>query len=835
MIVAAPASAADQAIAFNLPAQSLEASLKTVSSRTGANIVFAPATVAGHKARALKGSFTAGQAVSRLIAGSGLSAAPNADGTILVRPAKVRNSSATAQFQANAPQTDNLALAGQDEGQASDGDAGVSPDIVVTANKRSERLRDVPAAVTALTADTLTQLNAVRFEDYAGQVPGLNIVQERPGNVQINLRGVTTGATQPYATVAIYVDETPFGSSTSVAAGSVLTPDLDTFDLQRIEVLRGPQGTLYGAGALGGLVKFVTIEPNAQEFSGQIRLDGSTTEGGGDGYGVRAAFNLPLVRDKLAARISLYNRRDPGFIDDDGRGVHDVNYTEVTGGRLSLSWRPTQDFSVRGTVTVQDLKSGGTPVEEVDLDVVNSRILGPTYGPYQQRRLFSEPSKIEYRIYDLTAKWDLGAVNLVSATSYSTLDNVTDADISGAILPFIPFFPDLAGFPIAGAKNPTITRQEKFTQELRLSSSLGRALEWQLGAFYTHETASNQGLLYGVDQSGETIAGLALLFNTRVSSRYDEYAVFGNIDYHFSDRFDVRLGARYSTNAQDVDDLSSGLLNSGVVVSSERDAEDDSFTFLVNPRFRINDDMMIYANISSGYRPGGGNTQPPIGPGFTPVPDTFQPASLINYELGFKSSWFDRRLNLELAAFLIDWRKAQIPTQSTTTYVKTAPARIRGVEASFSAIPAEGLTLSGQFTYLDAELRTDEPGFGGFRGDRLSYVPKWSGALNADYERQLFDRVSGFVGATYRYTDDRLSDFSIFGLPPSPLPRLTIPSYDVIDLRAGINRDEWSLSFFVKNLADKRGINRINTLSPLGSNASMIQPRTFTLSLATRF
>ena len=431
-------------------------------------------------------------------------------------------------------------------------------EVVVTAQKRSERLLSVAAPVTALSSADLTRSAAVKLDDYAAKVPGLNLISDRTGETQIVLRGVTTGSPVS-STVATYVDDTPYGSSTSAALGGWLQPDLDPSDIQRVEVLRGPQGTLYGASALGGLIKYVTKQPDLANTAGRIEFDGSSVDHGGQGYGVRGMLNVPLVTDTLAVRVSAYDRRDPGYIDNRQLGLSDVNATEVEGGRVSLLWKPTASLSVNLTAVLQDLKSDGSSDEDVN---VTGGSITPVAGSQKQIRYATEPLNVNHRVYSATINDDLGWANLASITSYSTLHQTAIVDETQT---FGPIVTTITGIPNFGTSTGSVLDQDKWTQELRLSSPTGQRLEWLGGFFFTRETSNRDEPTFNFD----TITGIPplpdnALFFANLQSRYTEYAAYGDVTYHFTPQFDVQAGLRYSVNNQTFALAESGIFVGGV-------------------------------------------------------------------------------------------------------------------------------------------------------------------------------------------------------------------------------------------------------------------------------
>ena len=421
-------------------------------------------------------------------------------------------------------------------------------EVVVTANKRAEKLKDVAQEVTSISGNALALQQAVHFEDYVTLVPGFNLVSAQDGQSRLVLDGVNTGGDS--ATVATYVDETPYGSATGLANGGVLAPDLDTFDVNRIEVLRGPQGTLYGASSLGGVLKFITNAPDPSRYAAKVEVDGENTDHGGDGGSVKAMVNLP-IGDKIAIRASGFYTEDGGYIDDPLRGAKNhLPETRFNGGRFGIYLHPTEKLTIRLTAAAQNIISDGDSVE--DLNPAN---LQPLTGPLTQSRTFAQPNDITYRIYNATADYDFGFADLLSSTSFGRLHQSTDEDATA-----------LFGVP-AGIEQQL--EQQKFTQEVRLTSK-PQKLEWLIGGFFTRERNELDQDLGEVDPAHPPAFAVDGLELVALDSVYSEYAAFGNLDYHFTDRFDLSVGGRYSHNEQSAGQVTSGLLKDRACVQRAR-------------------------------------------------------------------------------------------------------------------------------------------------------------------------------------------------------------------------------------------------------------------------
>lgn len=709
----------------------------------------------------------------------------------------------------------------------------VLEEIVVTAQKRSQLLQDVPAAVTALSGESIERLQAQTFADYVLRVPGFNMISGRTGQGQLILRGLTTGGDQATATVATYLDESPIGSSIAHSQSSVLAPDLDPYDLERIEVLRGPQGTLYGVNSLGGLLKYVTRAPDLDNFEGSVRVSASSIDGGSSGGGARGMLNVPLVEGQLAARLSGFKRKDPGFIDDAGRGISDTNEVDAEGARLQLLWSPNDAFSIRLSALMQDLENTGYNGEFIDV-----RTFQPLFGDLQQRGGSPTTIRNEHRMYNVLADWKLGAADLVSSTSYSTLESDQHLDVTFG---FGELLGEAFDIPTLGVTQPFTPHQRKFTQEFRLTSQGERSWDWQVGAFYMHEAARyHQGMSFFDTATGESIDVGAVVFDAQLLSDYDEYAAFGNVTYHFTPRFDVLIGSRYSTNHQTYTLVKDGLIvtgNSGAPQTTFGTSGEDNVTFLFAPRYEISDDITAYARIASGYRPGAPNSVTVFTAQF--ARPTYSSDRVVNYEIGMKGVFFAEVLSLDLAAFYIDWSDIQLTGQRANIRfgANGGQAKSEGIELAAVYAPVRALRISANASYTNARLTEDtDPGVFGLRGERLPFVPEVAANLSADYDWEFGSKWSAYVGASYHYTDERLSDLRS---EETSHPRVKLPAYDQIDLRAGIGFAGWSLDFFVKNVTDERGMDTVESATADEASfiyiAGVIQPRTLGMSLSTRF
>ncbi|HEX5182232.1 MAG TPA: TonB-dependent receptor [Allosphingosinicella sp.] len=738
--------------------------------------------------------------------------------------------------RADAAQQGQAGNGTSNEGQGSAG-ASDEQEIIVTAEKRPQLLINVPQSISAVSGGTLEAQHATNFQDYLKLVPGLQLNQDTPGEGRLIVRGVNTGGVA--STVSVYVDDTPFGSSSGLVNGAVLAGDFDTFDLDRIEVLRGPQGTLYGASSLSGVLRFITNDPSTGRFEFRGRAGLESVDDGGVGYNANALVNVPLG-PTLAFRASGSYRKDAGFIDSIGTGGSDVarniNGDRVYGGRASLLFKPSAAVSIRLTAIAQNIDADEPTLIEAD-----SVTLQPLHG-LSESQFVPQFSNLHYRVYNGTGTFDLGFGKLTTSTSFSKQDQNTRSDLTVAFSGLIA--------PLVGPNEfiePQQTNLTKFTQEARLSGE-GRFADWLVGGFYTHE----KGLI-GQDlialQPG-TLTPLTLpsflaptLGHLTLISTYREIAGFANATVHITQAFDLQFGGRYSQNHQSADQATMGALAGGTTDTKNTSSE-HVFTYSVAPKFKLNSNTTLYARVAKGFRPGGPNVIAPNAP--PQVPRTYGSDSVISWEAGLKMQSADHRFTLDAAAFHIDWKDIQLFTTVVANGVpfgvniNGSGAKSDGAELTATARPLAGLELSLNGAYTDARLTDDTPAtVGGRKGDPLPFTPKFSAAANADYHWQLSSAVRAHVGASLRHLSGQTGPYDAAFVAAQGRQR-HIPAYNVLDLGAGVNFGHFDLEAFVKNLGNSRGITSVaGTATPIFPNGAIgtgiIRPRTIGLSLGFNY
>ncbi len=750
-----------------------------------------------------------------------------------------------------------LAPAGMAFAQTAPQPAGTAvelDEVIVTANKRTQNIRDVASGISVIGGERLEDFGSTQLSDYATYIPGLQVqTNGAPGRTTASMRGIAPLSSG--STVGTYIDETPVGSSGIYQAATILALDLLPYDIERVEVLRGPQGTLYGAGSMGGLLKYVTRAPDLETTEFRIGGGLSSVEGGDDfGSNFRIGGNVPLSEGRIGLRVSYAQNNLPGYIDNALNGDDDINDAKQTSARAAILWRG-DDASFQFTALRQTVDSDNNAV--VALDPVDG---DPIHGDLETQLFVDEPFEKDIDYFSATLEWDLGWGDFTSATGYSDTSTFIRSD---ATVPYGEVANLLLGLPEPGSSYfDNGLDLQKFTQEFRLASKEGGTFEWLVGGFYSHEEGDNYQFvaLNQLDGSPlpspyDEIAGtLAYL---EIPTEYTETAVFANGDWHITDMFTLGAGVRYAENRQDFSqNVTEGILLP--IQNAPNSSKEDVFTWSLTPQLDLSDDTLLYAKVATGYQPGGPNV---LLPGIPPQVDS---SMLTSYEIGLKTSFADDRVLLDLAAFRIDWEDIQVITSfaGNNGLVNGGEATSEGFEASMQFRATDALTLGVNAAYTDASVAEDFPTVyipsppyivelnTGLAGDRLPYVPEWQWSATADYYFPI-GSWEGHVGGGFRWVDDRVAGTTerqvitdeVTGDPlmETITPPLAIDSYYALDLYAGASNEHWSIRGYVKNVTDERGYSSIGSLSSALTgataqlNAVPIQPRTFGLEFDYRF
>ena len=723
-----------------------------------------------------------------------------------------------------------LAIAGQATAQtASTGTTAAKSEdvvVVVTAQKKAENLEVVPQSVSVVDAQQMAQYHVTQLTDVGAYVPGLQVDSTgTPGQTLLTIRGISPLGVN--ATVGTYLDDTPIGSTGFHNRGYAYALDILPYDIQRVEVLEGPQGTLYGANALGGLVKYVTTSPNLRKTEIDVGADVFGIAGGGNmGTGYRGMINAPLIADKLGMTASWSVENSPGYIDNAISGAKDQNSAKQEGGRLALLWQPVDELKVRFGAFYSRTRADGNA--SIALDPATMK---PLYGWQTDNNYTPNLFDNRLELYSLDVNWDLGWAKLVSATSYSQQATSTIADNSITYASLLDAF---FGAPNARTSFPLELRSKKVTQELRLSSPSTDKLEWQIGGYYDDEKGTNVQSLRVTNPDGSILTGVDPLFEGSLPSTYRETAVFGNLDYHFTDRFDVAGGLRWAKNDQTYSQI---LAPGPLVGAGSNDAATPSsesvWTYSFSPRFKITSNSMVYGRIATGYQAGGPNLA------FPGVPPTVQSSTLTNYEIGWKNTLPAIHAVINAAIYDIQWDKINllVTTNGGIGYnANGGRARSRGFQLDGAIRPMTGLQLAGTFNYTDAVFTELSPEVSIVRvGDKIPYMPKVSGSLRADYTHALSGDWQGHLGAGLRLVGDRY-DTSV-----AHISDLLVKGYNALDFNADVNNGRYTIRFYAKNVTNTRALVTVNPVPDGLTNANLqnegviLQPRTLGIAVDAKF
>lgn len=705
---------------------------------------------------------------------------------------------------------------------ASAGAQSAIEEITVTASKRGvETVQSIPISITAISGETLADSGATQFDEWSRSVPGLTFQDQGPGDKRYIVRGIqSTGA----ATVAVYLDNAVITGSNGEDDGGGKNVDIRLFDVDRIEVLRGPQGTLYGVGSLSGTIRILTNQPRLDRFESAVGAELSFTEKGGTNWLVNGMVNLPMIDDKLGVRAVGWKVDNSGYIDNVRLGLKDINDEETEGGRLIIAGKPTDRMTLTASFLYQNQDVGGKSFYfPDDGELKNSEY---TQGPRQDKVTVSQ---FEFN-------YDFDAVNLNISTAY--LDRFVDFKFDST--PILIFFgvPDLPAVTLQPEDSST------WTNEARISSKGDGPFQFVAGALYQRLTRSFTSSVVTVDDNGIATQTEPNIFGRISARQIEQHAVFGEGTYAITPKLTAIAGLRWfrskvHATSQNVFPFFGGPPEE----PRESNGSDSKVTPKVSLSYKANEDLMFYALASQGFREGGTNDG-----GFGSlivVPEEFESDSLWNYEVGMKSAWLDQRLILNVTAFAIRWSNIQTKNRTPElgfVYIGNAgTASSDGIEAELIARPIDNLDLRASVSFQDARLTEDQPladpdlgedadPDAGRDGDRIPNTPRVTANLGAQYKipvtasmNAVFHGDVSYVGSSQTYFSKR----SVF--------YQELASYTLADLRAGLEGEQWTATLFVKNVFDKRAeVDKLyQTDAPLSVFTN--RPRTIGINVGYRF
>lgn len=700
--------------------------------------------------------------------------------------------------------------------QAADESGASNSDIIVTAQKRDERLQDVPASIAVLTGESLEKSGAVNYADYLNSIPSVSYAKNSAFKDKIFIRGLSdTMSSRVLATTGLYLDETPI---TEVDAS---LGDLGTFDVSRVEVLRGPQGTLFGSGSMGGTVRIITNKPDLEEYEGLISGQISSTRRGGTNYDTNAMANLPIVPGIAALRVVGGYRENAGFIDNLVNGETNIDSNHASYVRGMLAIQPTENLDILLAIHYQKSKAYYGPNQDRGLD------------RYTARRFYPEVGDTTTRIYNATINYSLPFATITSASSWINKDSFLVRDLSNF---YRPRFEAATGVivPNAGVGLEYHYPNRGFTQELRVASAGDSPLTWVVGGYYNNFHPNNKQVFRS------TIPALANFdYQTSKSQLFRrELAGFGEASYAVTDQLSLTAGVRHSIFKIGQQGINTGFASGGTVISLPREIKQTATVMKFRADYKITPDNMVYAVASQGYRPGGlGSTfnatcLPQLQQlGYATPPMSYDPDRLWNFEVGTKNQLLDRKLTLNADAYYIKWKNTQVAQnlQCGAQFISNAGGAIsKGVELEIQAHPSDALdlTLGGAFTdatfdSTDATIRTE-------KGAALPNVPRWTVSSSAQYNVTLGDDFDAYVRGDVQYVDSRYSDL------PLATTRVNMPSYIIVNARVGFRKGPWELDLFAQNLTNELAVLNVSNTSSLNYE-TINQPRTLGVAVRRHF
>lgn len=729
-------------------------------------------------------------------------------------------------------------------------------EIVVTAERRSETVQSASQSITALTGQQLQASGIVSVEQIADQVPGISMKNEGPGQTEYEMRGMSSsGGSSP--TVGFYLDDVAL---TAPAASDVDRPTVDPnlYDLNRVEVLRGPQGTLYGSSSMGGAIRLITNQPDTHAFAATAQVTGSGTQGGGPNYGVSGMVNIPLIDDKLALRLVGTDSYTSGWIDrvalsnfplptNGGSTRGDVlaatpsavyknaNWTQTEGFRATLLWQPEDNLTISPMVMYQKLHQG----DQDQVDVPPGTQYEAHYQPYD----VAEPAQDEFEVFALPIKYNLGSVQFDSITGYyHRVENVTEENTEQ-----IQDYLTNAGAPLSFSQiGPLVaynqSHDSQFTQEFRISSTGDSPFQWLAGAYYQHFDSkfligSNEenaliGSIFGV-------SGSAPWYDINYDQKITQYAGFGETSYKLGD-FKLTAGLRYYSYDTSLRTFQYGGFFGATEAQAVPTKETQTASGVI-PRINLsytpNTDLTLYTQAAEGFRPGSPLPAPPTACGGT-LPTSYQPDKVWSFEGGEKARFFDRRLTVNASVYYEDWTNIQQSLADNACgydYSGNAgTAHVYGGELETSWRITPEITLDTSLGYTHATLSSVTPAAAatGFEvGQRIQEVPEWTDTTSLVYTHSLNNDYNLVFRGSYEYVDSQ--QVIVYTTD-------TVPAHQFVNTRLGLSStNKVSVWLFANNLTNARTVlNDVLALSvevPTVNRAIVPQPRTIGLELDFAF
>jgi iron complex outermembrane recepter protein len=717
----------------------------------------------------------------------------------------------------------------QDTAAANGAASATGSDIIVTTTKRGDStIKDVPIAIQAFSAESLASHGATDFGGFYHMVPGLSVQDQGPGDKRYIIRGINaTGS----GTIGLYLDEVIITGANNQDGGGQ-QPDIKLFDLERVEVLKGPQGTTFGSSSMAGTIRYITKKPDLNEFGATINSSLQATKGAALGLQTDGSVNIPIVTDRFAIRVAGDYTDLPGYIDN--KFERGVDGEKTKAGRISARLKITDDLTLDGMVMAQHTHQDGKSY--FNLLSYTGTPLGQ--NGYEQANLAQAPWNDLTHIYNLTLNYkrDFGTFTVTGSRFKRDTDYSRDSSLAAQT-----FF----GLPADGAGESQLVqtnRRQVDSFEARFASSWSSPIQILAGAFGQNENRHFRSYWPTTDPQGYPGSDSILLLDRTAATQIHERALFGEVSYAFTDALKFTAGARafdIKLDQQPVGVVAAGG-GAGSGPGTPQHTKDNGVIGRFNLAYKVTSNVSSYIQIAQGYRSGGTNDQTAADIAHVVIPAGFGSDSLWNYEAGVKASLFGHKLFVDAAAYYIDWSAIQVQAQATAgtlSFPYTAnggKASVKGTELNLELRPANGLRINATGNYSFARLTRDNPDpTTGLKGDRVPYVPKWSfsGGVQYEYPIQQFD-VMGTVGGDISYTGSRATDYN-----SSIITYRRLPSYTLVSAHIGVKGKSWSAAIIGNNIFNNKAIIDYNNIVPgvYPDGIYINRPRTLMFSVSKSF
>ena len=729
-----------------------------------------------------------------------------------------------------------------EEGATADVRHGTLAEVIVTATKRETNLQETAAAVSVVGSDTIEKRHLVGMEDYLAALPGVSYSDRGAASNSITIRGIGLGSQlDPNSPVGSYFGEVPVtGLGPQVNANQAGNADIKMVDIQRVEVLRGPQGTLYGSGTMGGTVRVIPKTPNLQELEGSFGTEYSNTDSGGNNYMFQAVVNAPLVEDRFALRMAAYRYDNDGYIDNIGASHPDaalqtainagafvedrdnVGGDVYTGVRLAALWQPTDNFSATIMHLNQRIEQDGFKEVETNLpgNYLQARAKVGTVG------IDDEYVNMDLRLTNLILDYELGWGSFMNSTSLVNSEAASDVELS------------MIGAPFVGAGSLRMNEKEVLVNELRFTSDFDGPVQFLAGLYYEDRTVDIWGSIRWNGLPPVPVGTYTSQEDARTTQK--QTAGFGEVAWNPFDPLTLTFGARYFKFEQAVPlSVTNGVPSANQGINASVDGD----TLKFNVSYKFSEQFFAYAQWSQGFREP--RFQSPLRPEYDADNDglvefrdgierkvtegLLDPDTVDNYEAGIKFQSSGGRLQGSLTGFLIDWEGIPIVPSITTflgaaIYFNAGEARSQGVELELASEVMEDLYFEFSGSWVDSTLTEAQPGLGA-KGADLPGSADYNVKAGLEQRFELRGRDS-FVRADYTYISEYFSQFQEIGIPAG--------DYQVVDLSGGVAFGNIHVGLFVKNAANADNFIWVDNLLT-ADRAYRLRPRTIGLSVSASF